>query len=645
MRAALCCSRRLRCWGERVDGKLVFGAPHDGTGRLVFGDHGGSEVVPDAILSVDADLPGLGGLTLLTGGGLSVDATLPGLDGTVELLWDANVSRGGLRHELQACWQEAAPIASGLQAHWQDATPLRAATQARWQEAQRTSHGVRAHWQDTELLRGAVLSRWQEGAGLRHGVAVHWQDTERLRGAVLARWQEGAGLRHGVAAHWQEILRMRGAVLSRWQEAVPLRAAVQARHAQGVPARVAMRSHWQEARRPAPGISAVPAVEPPHDPCYDPATLGRLVFSELALGDGRLVFVCQRPGQVLPPAAIVVLPRRSYVVVNSVEIRRADAPAGDPLPSEGFNMRLNRQSWTWSWSADFHASARDALALGPGGQPVELEVRVNGQPFRLVAERVGRSKRFPEYLVRVAGRGHAALLDPERGAVQTFSQALDRTAQQLMTEVLTVNGVGFGWTVDFQLTDWLVPGGIWLHQGTRISALADIAGAVGGYLQPHDTDPVLRVLPSWPAPWWEWDAVAPDIELPAGAAEIEDMEVIDLPDYNRIFVSGEAEGVCADLSRSGTAGTVLKQPMVVHPLLTAIAANKQRARAELSESGRMIKKKMTLPVHPQTGVIKPGTFLRYVDDDAALRMGLVRGTHVVSQFPVLTQALEIDSHA
>ena len=43
-------------------------------------------------------------------------------------------------------------------------------------------------------------------------------------------------------------------------------------------------------------------------------------------------------------------------------------------------MQLNRESWTWSFSAMFHASARDALALGPSGKPVELEVRVNGQP-------------------------------------------------------------------------------------------------------------------------------------------------------------------------------------------------------------------------------------------------------------------------
>lgn len=626
------------------DGKLVFSQGHDGTGHLVFGEQG-AVVIPDAVFALDAELPGLDGtVTLHAGAMLVLDADLPGLDGTVDLLWDANVSRGGLRHELQACWQEATPIAAGLQACWQEATLLRAATQARWQEAQRIGHGVVAHWQETERLRGAVLSRWQEGTGLRHGVVAAWQDTERLRGAVLSRWQEGAGLRAGVVAHWQEMHRMRAALAAHWQETVPLRAAVQARYAQGVPTRVAVRSHWQEARRPPPGVSAVPPVEPPHDPCYDPATAGRLVFADLALGDGRLVFVCQRGGG-LPPATVVVLPRRSYIVVNSIEIRRADDLNGPPLPSESFSMQLNRQSWTWAFNASFHASARDAVTP-PMGQTVEIEVRINGQPFRLQIERAPRSRRFPEHVVTTSGRGKAAVLDPQRGLIMNFGSALDRTAHQLMSDVLTMNGVGFGWSVDFGLQDWLVPGGVWMHQGNFASALADIAGSVGGYLQPHDTDSVMRVLPLWPMEWWRWQQeLVPQIELPEGLSEIDETEVIDLPEYNRIFVRGEAGYVFADLTRPGTAGDVLKQPMVVHPLITTIDAAKARARAELSESGLMLRHKMTLPVLPATGVIRPGAVLRYWDDISVQRLGIVDSTEVNQAFPVLTQLLEVVSHA
>ena len=97
-----------------ASGKLVFGAVADGTGRLVFGE-AGSVVIPDAVLSVDADLPGLGELTLRAGVVLGMDADLPGLDGDIDLLWDANVSRG-TRVTLEAHWQEAQPVACGVAA-------------------------------------------------------------------------------------------------------------------------------------------------------------------------------------------------------------------------------------------------------------------------------------------------------------------------------------------------------------------------------------------------------------------------------------------------------------------------------------------------------------------------------------------------
>ena len=59
----------------------------------------------------------------------------------------------------------------------------------------------------------------------------------------------------------------------------------------------------------------------------------------------------------------------------------------------------------------------------------------------------------------------------------------------------------------------------------------------------------------------------------------------------------------------------------------------------------MLKQKMTLPVLPYTGIIKPGQVLRYYDDAGVRRKGIVRGTSISQQFPVITQALEVDSHA
>ena len=362
------------------------------------------------------------------------------------------------------------------------------------------------------------------------------------------------------------------------------------------------------------------------------------------MGDGRLVFVCQRPGQVLPPAVIVIQPQRTYVVINEVEIRRADDLNGDPLPCETFSMSLNHQSWAWTFSASFHISARDAVTPVNYNQPIELEARINGQPFRLLSEQPQPSRKFGEHTIGISGRSRAAHLD-DLETVQTFGNTLDVSAHQLMQECLTVNGGGFGWDVDWQILDWIVPGGVWMHRGTWISAIADIAAATGGYLQPHDTAQIMRVLPLWPQPWWRFDQLTPDLELPEGYSEIDDTSITYQPSYNRIFVSGETGGIMADVTRAGTAGDILKQ-MVSHSLITEVSAAQQRAIAELSQSGVALRHKMILPVNgAKGGVIKPGAILRYVDDSSAWRTGIVRSTNVSLQtWPELTQSLEVESH-
>lgn len=44
-----------------------------------------------------------------------------------------------------------------------------------------------------------------------------------------------------------------------------------------------------------------------------------------------------------------------------------------------------------------------------------------------------------------------------------------------MDDALMINGVGIGWTLDFGLTDWLVPAGAWSHTGSHIEAVARVA--------------------------------------------------------------------------------------------------------------------------------------------------------------------------
>ena len=95
---------------------------------------------------------------------------------------------------------------------------------------------------------------------------------------------------------------------------------------------------------------------------------------------------------------------------------------------------------------------------------------------------------------QLAGEGFAVAIN--------YANSAARTAQQLMADVLTINNASIGWDVDWGITDWLVPAGVWTHQGPYISAVLDIASAVGAYVQPHDTAATLRILPRYPAAPW-----------------------------------------------------------------------------------------------------------------------------------------------
>ena len=134
---------------------------------------------------------------------------------------------------------------------------------------------------------------------------------------------------------------------------------------------------------------------------------------------------------------------------------------------------------------------------------VELLANVNGTTFAVLAENISRERSFGQTSIRLTGRGKNSALAGPYAPVMTFTNSQARTARQLMDDVLTINGVPMGWNLDWGLTDWNVPAGVFSHQGTWIEALGVIAGAAGGYLLPHPRDQTIRVRHRYPVAPWE----------------------------------------------------------------------------------------------------------------------------------------------
>ena len=265
-------------------------------------------------------------------------------------------------------------------------------------------------------------------------------------------------------------------------------------------------------------------------------------------------------------------------------------------------------------------------------------------PFKLCLERTSRDRRFlPQERWSVSGRGLAAVLaEPWAKSMSFGSPTQTLTAQQLAVEVLKVNGVSIGWGIDWQLEDWQVPAGAWALQGSYIDAINDIAAAAGGYVQPHNTDQVLRILPKYPTAPWNWGDVVPDFEIPSAVAEVEGTEFLDKPDYNRVFVGGMSAGVFGPITRAGTAGDLIA-PQVTHALITDSTVHRQRGLAELAGTGRQALVSLSMQVLPETGVILPGQFVRYVGPETVT--GIVRSTSINWAAPKLRQTLEVETHA
>ncbi|MDX1251139.1 MAG: hypothetical protein IDH49_02555 [Gammaproteobacteria bacterium] len=605
--------------------------------------------IPPARAELLAELPGLTVRSLVLrpsvplNVGAGSGASLPGVVFSGEVRYYSRTQRPTVGQTAHR-WQVAALTEDGSTQGQQDA----AATPAGWS----------SFWRRTLALPQGILHRLppvlstapeQRRTGQQQATRLHdvtWfahQDGTHLELARVGLFQTAAPLRDTTRFRHQDGDRSkRAGRVGFWQVA---RLLTQRRGTDFQSASAASRGwygRYQDAVPPPSGISVWVVPQPPTPkPCYTPST--QLLFAVLAPADGHLLFVCENHINPPPPDGepVVVPVRRVYFVINNVTLYRVSD--GAPVPVFNLSLSLDASSWAWGFDAVLPAKAEALVAPGNASGPVELMASVNGAPFRVLAENISRERIFGDASIRISGRGRNAVLAAPYAPVMTFSNGDARTARQLMDDVLMVNGIPLGWTVDWGLTDWNVPAGAFAQQGTWIDALTSIASAVGGYLIPHPSDQSIRVRHRYPVAPWEWNTVTPDFVLPVDAVARESLRWREKPAYNRVFVSGQDVGVLGQVTRAGTAGDVLA-PMVVDPLITEAAAARQRGIAVLADTGQQIEVSLRLPVLAETGIIEPGAFVEY-QDGSATRLGLVRATQVEAGIPEVWQTLGVQGYA
>ena len=601
--------------------------------------------IPPARAELLAELPrpSVRSLVLRPSVPLTEGASLPGVVFTGEVRYDSRTQRptvGRTAHH----WQMATQTEGGSTQGQQDAAATPAGWDTSWQRTLALPQGIEHSL--PELLEAAPeqrRARHREASRLRDATWFAHQDGTHRALARQGLFQNAILMRNATRFRHQDGDRTkRAGRVSAWQVARLLGQRQGSDFQCATPAPKGWRGRYQDAVPPPPGISVWVIPEPPAaQPCYTPSA--HLLFAALAPADGDLLFVCENHIEPPPPDGkpVVVPVRRVYLVINNVTLHRLSD--GTPVPVFNLSLSLDIASWTWGFEAQLPAKAESLIAPGDASGPVELVASINGTAFRVFAEDISRERIFGDASIRISGRGHNAVLAAPYAPVMTFRNTEARTARQLMDDVLTLNGIPLGWTVDWGLTDWNVPAGVFAQQGTWIEALTAIAGAAGGYLLPHPSEQRIRVRHRYPVAPWEWHTVTPDFVLPVDAVARESLRWIEKPAYNRVFVSGQDVGVLGQVTRAGTAGDVLA-PMVVDALITEAAAARQRGTAVLADTGRQIEVRLRLPVLAETGIIEPGAFVEY-QDGSVTRLGLVRSTQVEAGMPEVWQTLGVQGYA
>lgn len=544
---------------------------------------------------------------------------LPALRVSAHLSYDNQVQRGP-----QACI--ALPVQTATQRSRGVAQPLQVSSMRSSQADGAVSVAVPLSRMSAPVLsqmssaRATLATRIRPATGLDRSVCAVVQAGVRYVVDRMVRWQAASAITNNTELSWQAMYRRQMVSAARYQKTQPLAAQLHLPNHPGRSATSVLAERYQQAWPPSPGKSwRDPGIVPPASSCYEKSA--HITFKWPSATDGHLTFVCDNalaPGE---PKRIIPI-RSAYIVINNVTLIRVDT--GRELVCEALDIAVDADSWTSSWSATLAWSEYNALRA-ERGQPVELLASLNGHSYKLLMEGApARQRSFGKWGVSIRGRGIAAALDsPYQDVSVRSNPSQAMTAQQIMADALTINGVSNGWVLDWQITDWLVPAGAWSHQGTPIAAVLEVASAVGAIVQAADASKTLRILPRYPIKPWTWSSANPDIQIPLDVMATDSIEPTLKPAYNGVYVGGQAYGITALVKRQGTAGDLLA-PTITHPLLTAPEATLQRGLAILGDTGAQERIGMSLPLSDDTGLIRLNMLADVPDPDSPWR-GLVRG--------------------
>lgn len=507
----------------------------------------------------------------------------------IEAGHDINVFRGP-SHTSTDHFERAALVTRAVQSDWQQPELVPATRPSTWQEAA----PLQAEWTGLaeQLPRedGTVRVPFDEGLALGanngHGfdsLPPGHAETSSLwvEGAPVGRWQV-SGFRNPPRQdkEWQA---------DRWQEATPLGFTLGGQRWQlGLQLHKGWLSRWEEAMQPPWGLSLPPKPPIPPEPGHRSALLA---FRRQRGDDASLEFVWFGQAQIVIPT------RRVYLVSNTASIVRVRD--GVDIPTTSLSIELDTDSWAWQFTAQIPRIAAAAMT-----DDEEVSIHVNGQQWDCVCDGWQSSESFGRQSATLTGRSRTAYLSPTHVLPQAVSEIGAATMAQLAEALLP-----YGWTLDWQAPDWLVPGGFFsLESQTPIEAIKYLAEAAGGFVLPHQRDRHLVIKPRYPTVPWQLDGALADVAIPRAIITTLGSDFQPGQAANGVWVSGGHQGISARVLRQGTAGEK-QAPTITHPLVCDVVAARAQGVVALAKTMPKRLQAIELPLSSDTGLILPGALL------------------------------------
>lgn len=344
------------------------------------------------------------------------------------------------------------------------------------------------------------------------------------------------------------------------------------------------------------------------------------------------------PPPVDPPGHITLtIPAQSvYIMQHILSVTLLDLT---PISMESVNLSLDADSFSWQFSGTLLDKADLVKVQQVGSQaPVQLIVTVNGYSWRVLVERIERSRKFAENNITLSGRGLTALLGQPYEQPASATQSADLTVQQLSELQLPT-----GWTINWTATTWVVPSGAYSYTSQApIQALSTLVLDIGAMMVPSRDSQVINIMPRYPVLPWYFDLLSPDITIPESAITGLSMRPVIPYQANGVYVHGtEIGGVLAWCRLDGTDGARLSGT-VSNALMTDVIGC--RALGERILAGQYVQPAVRSFELPMDGTSMPllevGQFVETTVDNAPVR-GIINSVQVEAKLGSVRQTIQI----